>query len=109
MFDDKYTIFVDLNSNNEVIISFENNEYNIEEFLGKFCKEGNKNEKEKFIYKKKIGQIQNMQNTQNKTNDEIKTENESEIENNEHQKKRRKKRIFDDDSEEEKNEVETMQ
>ena len=109
MFDDKYTIFVDLNSNNEVIISFENNEYNIEEFLGKFCKEGNKNEKEKFIYKKKIGQIQNMQNTQNKTNDEIKTENESEIENNEHQKKRRKKRIYDDDSEEEKNEVETIQ
>ena len=109
MFDDKYTIFVDLNSNNEVIINIENKEYNIEEFLSVYCKEGNKNEKEKFIYKKKIGLIQNMQNIQNKTNDEIKTENESEIENNEHQKKRRKRRIYDDDSEEEKNEVKSMQ
>ena len=109
MFNDKYTIFVDLNSNNELIISIENYEYNIEEFLGKYCKEENKKEKEKFIYKKKIGQIQSMQNIQNKTNDEIKNENESEIENTEHQKKRRKRRIYDDDLEEEKNEVETKQ
>ena len=112
IFDEKYNVVVELNGDNEIIIEIENNKYNIEEFMSKYCKEvnknevnENKNEKEKFIYKKKIGKIQNAQN---KINNETKQENTNEIEN-EHQKKRRKKRIYDEDSEKEKNEAEKLQ
>ena len=97
LFDNKHNIFVDLNNNNEIIIEIEKNKYNLEEFISIYCKDENKKEKEKekFIYKRKRGLIQNKENFDNKNNKEENNEN---IDNN-HQKKRRKRRIIDDELE----------
>ena len=93
LFEDKYNVFIDLNNNNEIIIEIEKNKYNLEEFISKYCKDENKNEKDKFIYKRKRGKIQN------KINFNDKKEKEDEHIDNEHQKKRRKRKIIDDEIE----------
>ena len=83
LFDNKFQIKASLSENNEIFIEFENNKYNMDSFLLKYCKEENigtqndfdKKEKGTFIYSKKI------------------------MPQNEHQKRRRKKRIIDDSEE----------
>ena len=93
IFDDKYKVLANLNDNKEIIIEVENNKYNLNEFVSVYCKDENNiensetNKKEKFIYRKKRGQLQN------------KKENED----NEYQKKRRKRRIDDESGEEKDN------
>ena len=95
LFEDKYNVFIDLNNNNEIIIEIEKNKYNLEEFISKYCKDENKNEKDKFIYKRKRGKIQDKINFNNKKE----KEKEDEHIDNEHQKKRRKRKIIDDEIE----------
>ena len=84
LFNDKFQIKAFLSDNNEIFIEIENNKYNMDSFLSKYCKEENldynneinKKEKTTFIYTKKI------------------------MTQNEHQKRRRKRRIFDDSEDE---------
>ena len=83
LFDNKFKIKSSLTNNNEIIIEFDNNKYNLDLFKSIFCqKETNNNNKDKknFIYTKKI------------------------MSQNEHKKHRRKKRIIDD-SEEDENQI----
>ena len=83
LFDNKFKIKSSLTNNNEIIIEFDNNKYNLDLFKSIFCqKETNNNNKDKknFIYTKKI------------------------MTQNEHKKHRRKKRIIDD-SEEDENQI----
>ena len=126
LFDNKYTIFVELINNNEnydIIIEIDKNKYNIEEFISIYYKNDNQNEtennnnkkeKNKFVYKKKISHKHNKINEKKKDKEEenyssVNNDNSVNIENNDnnnndnnvHQKKRRKRRIIDDDSEEE--------
>ena len=99
-FDDKYKIFVELINNNEIIIEIENNKYNIEEFISIYCKDDDNKgniKKENFIYTKKI------RTQQTKINNEIKKNNEEEIQNNNIHKRKRKRRIIDDDESEDEN------
>ena len=99
-FDDKYKIFAELINNNEIIIEIENNKYNIEEFISTYCKDDDNKgniKKENFIYTKKI------RTQQTKINNEIKKNNEEEIQNNNIHKRKRKRRIIDDDESEDEN------
>ena len=88
MYNDKYNVFVELNNNNEINIEIENIKYNLEEFISKYSKDENKIEKNKFIYKRKRGQIQNRPITDNNNEKE---ENNGYLDN-EHQKKKKKKK-----------------
>ena len=101
IFDDKYSVFADLNSsNNEIIVEIENNKYKLDEFVSIYCKDENKNEnndiikidKEKFVYKRKRGKIQNRINSEikqgkEKEKEEMKKEKEKEEKENEKEKK----------------------
>ena len=83
LFDEKYNVYAYLNNNNEIIIEIENIKYNLEEFISIYCKDENKREKDTFIYKRKISQIKNKGNFDNKKDKE--EDNENLV--NEHQKK----------------------
>ena len=87
LFDNKFKIKASLSDNNEIIIEYENNKYDIDSFISKYNKEENNNSnndndnlnkkvKSTFIYTKKI------------------------MAQNQHQTRRRKKRINEDSEEE---------